>query len=57
VETIETDERFESFRQRSGMNTFPQVFIDGEVLGGYEDLAKVSLQPWFRALAKAELVK
>jgi len=32
------------------------VFIDGEVLGGYDDLAKVSLQPWFRALAKAELV-
>jgi predicted DNA-binding protein with PD1-like motif/glutaredoxin len=57
VETIETDERFESFRQRSGMNTFPQVFIDGEVMGGYDDLAKVSLQPWFRALAKGELVK
>jgi predicted DNA-binding protein with PD1-like motif/glutaredoxin len=54
VETIESDERFESFRQRSGMNTFPQVFIDGEVLGGYDDLAQVSLQPWFRALSNSE---
>ena len=54
VETIESDERFESFRQRSGMNTFPQVFIDGEVLGGYDDLAQVSLKPWFRALSNSE---
>ena len=54
VETIDSDERFESFRQRSGMNTFPQVFIDGEVLGGYDDLAQVSLKPWFRALSNSE---
>ena len=54
VETIESDERFESFRQRSGMNTFPQIFIDGEVLGGYDDLAQVSLKPWFRALSNSE---
>ena len=52
LETIETDDRFEAFRQRSGMNTFPQIFIDGEVVGGYDDLAELSLQPSFRALAK-----
>ena len=57
VETIESDERFESFRQRSGMNTFPQVFIDGEVLGGYDDLAQVSLKPWFRALSNSEAAR
>ena len=51
LETIETDDRFEAFRQRSGMNTFPQIFIDGEVIGGYDDLAELSLQPSFRALA------
>ena len=51
LETIETDERFEAFRQRSGMKTFPQVFIDGELVGGYDDLAELSLQPSFRALA------
>ena len=52
IETIETDDRFEAFRQRSGMNTFPQIFIDGEGVGGYDDLAELSLQPSFRALAK-----
>ena len=51
VETIESDERFEAFRQRSGMKTFPQVFIDGEIIGGYDDLAELSLQASFRALA------
>ena len=55
LETIETDDRFEAFRQRSGMNTFPQIFIDGEVVGGYDDLAELSLQPSFRALAKQSL--
>ena len=53
LETIETDERFEAFRQRSGMKTFPQVFIDGELVGGYDDLAELSLQPSFRALANS----
>ena len=52
LETIESDDRFEAFRQRSGMNTFPQIFIDGEVLGGYDELAEISLQPSFRALAQ-----
>ena len=55
LETIETDERFEAWRQRSGMKTFPQIFIDGRVLGGYDDLAELSLQPWFRALAKESI--
>ena len=52
LETIESDDRFEAFRQRSGMKTFPQVFIDGEVVGGYDDLAQLALQPSFRAMAK-----
>ena len=53
LETVETDERFEAWRQRSGMKTFPQVFIDGEVIGGYDDLAELSLQAWFRALGQS----
>ena len=56
LETIETDDRYEAFRQRSGMNTFPQVFIDGEVIGGYDDLAELSLQSSFRALASTKVV-
>ena len=55
LETVETDERFEAWRQRSGLKTFPQIFIDGRVLGGYDDLAELSLQPWFRALAKESI--
>ena len=53
LETVETDERFEFWRQRSGMKTFPQVFIDGKLVGGYDDLAELSLQPWFRALGQS----
>ena len=56
LETIESDDRFEAFRQRSGMKTFPQVFIDGEVVGGYDDLAQLALQPSFRAMAKPKQV-
>ena len=56
LETIETDDRYEAFRQRSGMNTFPQVFVDGEVIGGYDDLAELSLQSSFRALASTKVV-
>ena len=57
LETIESDDRFEAFRQRSGMNTFPQVFIDGDVVGGYDDLAELSLQPWFRGLSKERVAR
>ena len=56
LETIESDDRFEAFRQRSGMNTFPQIFIDGEVVGGYDDLAELSLKPEFRALGQGSVV-
>ena len=56
LETIESDDRFEAFRQRSGLKTFPQVFIDGEVVGGYDDLAQLALQPSFRAMAKPKQV-
>ena len=39
VTTINDDAAFQAVQQRSGMNTFPQVFIDGSVIGGYDDLA------------------
>ena len=39
VTTINDDAAFQSVQQRSGMTTFPQVFIDGSVIGGYDDLA------------------
>ena len=39
VTTINDDADFQAVQQRSGMTTFPQVFIDGSVIGGYDDLA------------------
>lgn len=51
VETIETDDQFETFRKRSGMKTFPQVFVDGKVVGGYDDLVNLSTKKTFRNMA------
>ena len=39
VTTVNDDAAFQACQQRSGMTTFPQVFIDGSVIGGYDDLA------------------
>ena len=39
VTTINDDAAFQAVQQRSGMTTFPQVFIDGSVIGGYDNLA------------------
>ena len=39
VITVNDDAAFQAVQQRSGMTTFPQVFIDGSVIGGYDDLA------------------
>ena len=39
VTPINADAAFQAVQQRSGMTTFPQVFIDGSVIGGYDDLA------------------
>ena len=39
VTTVNNDDAFQAVQQRSGMTTFPQVFIDGSVIGGYDDLA------------------
>ena len=36
--TVNDDSTFKSVQSRSGMGTFPQVFVDGNVIGGYDDL-------------------
>ncbi len=36
VEIIDSEESFNNLRSRSDLSTFPQVFIDGELIGGYE---------------------
>ena len=39
VTTVNDDIGFTHFKNRSDMTTFPQVFIDGSVVGGYDELA------------------
>ncbi len=39
VESVESPEQRQAVAQRSGRTTLPQVFLDGEPLGGYNDLA------------------
>ncbi|WP_320667642.1 PCC domain-containing protein [Prochlorococcus sp. MIT 1307] len=41
VNTITEDEDFNLLKKRSGLSTFPQIFIDGVLLGGYESLSEL----------------
>ena len=41
VVTCDGDATYNALHERSGMTTFPQVFIDGAVIGGYDDLAQL----------------
>ncbi len=50
VTTINDDAAFQTVQQRSGMTTFPQVFIDGSVIGGYDDLAAMQAAGELNAL-------
>jgi glutaredoxin len=39
VTTVASPEQAEAIGRRSGRPTLPQVFLDGEPIGGYDDLA------------------
>jgi glutaredoxin/predicted DNA-binding protein with PD1-like motif len=41
VERVESPEQRQAIALRSGRTTFPQVFLDGEPIGGYDDLAEL----------------
>jgi len=34
---VDNDKIFESIKERSGVDTFPQLFLDGDFVGGYEE--------------------
>ncbi len=36
---IRSDEDFNQISEKSSLNTFPQIFVDGKLLGGYDSLA------------------
>ena len=50
VTTINDDAAFQAVQQRSRMTTFPQVFIDGSVIRGYDDLAAMQAAGELHAL-------
>ncbi len=37
--TVDADELEQQMRQRSGRTSVPQIFIDGQHIGGYDDIA------------------
>ncbi len=41
ITTIDGDDSFKEINQRSQLKTFPQVFIDGELIGGYDELSEL----------------
>lgn len=44
------DASWEALEKRSGMKTMPQIFADGELIGGYTDLAARDAQDGLRSL-------
>jgi|688.fasta_scaffold453202_2 predicted DNA-binding protein with PD1-like motif/glutaredoxin len=44
VTTVASSEQAELIARRSGRPTLPQVFVDGEPIGGYDDLAERHLR-------------
>jgi len=41
IKSIINDDDFHALKKRTGLSTFPQVFIDGHLLGGYATLAQL----------------
>lgn len=41
VVTVDNDATYNAIHERTAMTTFPQVLIDGEVIGGYDALAQL----------------
>lgn len=38
---VDSDEIFQVLQQRSNMTTFPQIFVDGKIIGGYDALVEL----------------
>ena len=49
IKSIENDIDFKSLHEISNYDTFPQIFIDGEFIGGYSELAELHASGKFDA--------
>jgi glutaredoxin len=50
VQVVQSAEERAAIQQRSGRTTLPQVFIDGQAIGGYDALAELHGQGALEAL-------
>ena len=41
VDTIQSDADFHRWEARTGMRTFPQIFMDDQLIGGYDELTSL----------------
>ncbi len=39
--SMDDDVKWDELQRRSGMQTVPQIFFDGKILGGYTDLSEL----------------
>ena len=49
IKVVENDNDFNSLHKRTNHSTFPQIFIDGEFIGGYSELAELHSSGKFRS--------
>ena len=42
IKTINDDKSFKLLKDKTGLTIFPQIFVDGKLLGGYESLDKLN---------------
>jgi len=53
IESVESPEQRQAIAERSGRSSFPQIFIDGQPIGGYDDLADLHHQGALELLRSA----
>ena len=41
ADAIDNDSAFEALKQRTKLSTFPQIFVDGHLIGGFEALSEM----------------
>ena len=42
IQTIENDDDFDDLRKKPALSSFPQVFVDGVLIGGYDALEEIN---------------